>query len=154
MKAASERGVIGAWAYQARQELGLSVEQVAEAMAGRSNPVSPATIRGIESGSKQPGARLLRVLSQVLDSAPPGATKEPGLSEDVTGLVTAMTAALLAQTQALSDLRADLAETRQDADEQREAMTRMLARLEAQLAELAPPGDTAAAAVAPGTERR
>lgn len=73
VKTPSERGAIGAWAFQARQELGLSVEQVADAMAARGQTVSPATLRGVEGGSKKPGARLLRTLQQVLDSAPPTA---------------------------------------------------------------------------------
>lgn len=74
MKTPSERGVIGAWAYQARQEAGLSVEQVAEAIGARGTAVSPATIRGIESGAKKPGAMLLRMLGTALGSTPPGVT--------------------------------------------------------------------------------
>lgn len=79
MKTPSQRGVTGAWAYQARQEAGLSVEQVAEAMAAKGHAVSPATIRGIESGSKKPGARMLRVLSSVLEAQPP---EEPAPASD------------------------------------------------------------------------
>lgn len=72
MKTPEERGPIGAWAYRARGEAGLSVEQVADRLAAKGEAVHPATIRGIEGGTKRPGARLLRLLGEVLESAPPG----------------------------------------------------------------------------------
>lgn len=97
VKTPSERGVTGAWAYQARQELGLSVEQVADAMALRGQAVSAATIRGIESGAKKPGARLLRVLSQVLESSAPGVASASELSLEERAVVAAERSAAAAE---------------------------------------------------------
>jgi transcriptional regulator with XRE-family HTH domain len=97
MKADSERGVTGAWAYNARQEADLSVEEVVVALGKAGQAVSPATIRGIESGSKKPGARLLRKLGDVLGSEPPG----HGVAADAPDLATA----LQALTQELAAMR-------------------------------------------------
>lgn len=139
VKTPSERGVIGAWAFQARQELGLSVEQVAERVGGLGQAVSPATIRGIESGNKPPGRRLLRLLARALESVPPGATQEPGPPTDATRLFDALTRALEAQARYLTqieDLRAELAQGLEDAQRQREAQAQLLGRLSAELGDL------------------
>lgn len=71
MKSAAERGSIGAWAYEARADADLSVEEVAERLARAGQPVRPATIRGIEGGSKQPSMRLLRAMAKVYGTTPP-----------------------------------------------------------------------------------
>jgi transcriptional regulator with XRE-family HTH domain len=113
VKAPSERGVIGAWAYQARRELDLSVEQVADALAARGHSVSPATLRGIESGSKKPGARLLRVLGEALDSAPPGqapTADEPSLAAAIV-MLTQELAAMREERRALAERVGDLEAT-------------------------------------------
>ncbi len=76
VKTLEQRGVIGAWAYLARREADLSVEQVVAALGEQDVLVSPATIRGVESGAKKPSARLLRQLGTVLGSTPPGQTEQ------------------------------------------------------------------------------
>lgn len=102
VKALSERGVIGAWAYQARADAELSVEQVAEAVGKRGQAVGTATIRGIEGGTKKPGARLLRLLGEVLDSTPPGSTAAASSLEERAVI------AAEAQAKAIADLVAEL----------------------------------------------
>jgi transcriptional regulator with XRE-family HTH domain len=77
MKTPAERGTIGAWAYQARDDAGLSVPQVLEQLTARGAAVTDSTIRGIEGGSKKPGRRLLRELAATYGSVPPGAPDEP-----------------------------------------------------------------------------
>lgn len=127
----------------------------------RAVDVSASWIRHLETGRIQkPGVdKLQRIAAQLgMDLSPLLAMtdqlgalqvvkEEPGPS-DVTGLVAAMTSALLAQTQALMDLRADLIAAHEDAAREREAMTRMLARLEARLAESLPLADRGATDVA------
>lgn len=128
----------------------------------RAVDVSASWIRHLETGRIQkPGVdKLQRIAAQLgMDLSPLLAMtdqlgalqvvkEEPGPSPDVTGLVGAMTSALLAQTQALMDLRADLIAAHEDAAREREAMTRMLARLEARLAESLPLADRGATDVA------
>jgi hypothetical protein len=74
VKSADERGPIGAWAYEARVEHDLSVEQVIEALPTRYHP---ATLRKVESGSAKPGRRMLRELALLYGSEPPGASASP-----------------------------------------------------------------------------
>lgn len=84
MKTAAERGPVGAWAYDARQDADLSVEEVAERLTRIGQPVTAATLRGVESGSKKPSRRLLRAMGQVYGrpapneeaAAPEGTTVE------------------------------------------------------------------------------
>src|SRR3990167_10256999 len=72
MKRPEERGPVGAWAYRTRQEADLTVEQVVERLAVHGYAVKASTLRGIEGGSKKPGARLLRLIAEVYGSEPPG----------------------------------------------------------------------------------
>jgi hypothetical protein len=67
-------------------------------VTARGQAVSPATIRGIESGGKKPGARLLRLLGLVLESVPPGAAEPQPVEGD------ALIAALTRQTEAIDRL--------------------------------------------------
>lgn len=101
VKSPSERGVIGAWAYQARTEADLSVEQVAERIGARGQAVSAATIRGIESGAKKPGARLLRLMGQVLESTPPGSVAPVMDGDPVAAAIDRQTEAIKVQTAAI-----------------------------------------------------
>lgn len=94
VKTPEQRGVIGAWAYQARQEADLSVEQVAAAITDMGQSVSTATIRGIESGSKKPGAKLLRSLGKVLASTPPDAAAIRSDESDLAAAIRELTAEL------------------------------------------------------------
>lgn len=71
MKTPAERGAIGAWAYAARQHSELSVEEVTERLRLRGVSVHPATLRGIEGGTKKPGRALLTGLSDIYGMAPP-----------------------------------------------------------------------------------
>jgi hypothetical protein len=66
-KSNAEVGVFGVWAYDTRDALALSVEQVTGDKGGRTgllpNTYSPATLRKIEGGStKRPGRRMWREL--------------------------------------------------------------------------------------------
>ncbi len=54
-----ERKPLGAWAYNTRDMLGLSVEQV---VADLPSTPHPATLRKIEGGKSKPGRALLREL--------------------------------------------------------------------------------------------
>lgn len=72
MKSPAERGRIGAWAYEARADADLSVDEVVERLSRKGQPVAAATIRGIEGGSKQPSRRLLRALAGVYGRPVPG----------------------------------------------------------------------------------
>lgn len=72
MKSPQERGPIGAWAFEARATAGMSVPEVLAALAARDHRVRDATIRGIESGAKRPGRRLLALLAEIYSSDPPG----------------------------------------------------------------------------------
>jgi transcriptional regulator with XRE-family HTH domain len=92
VKTPAERGTTGAWAYQARDESGLSVEQVIDQLQARGTTVTASTIRGVEGGSKKPGRRLLRELAAVYGSAPPGAAEEP--DEDLLAVISRQAAAI------------------------------------------------------------
>jgi hypothetical protein len=98
---------------------------------------------------KEPNEEQAKALAAII-GWPPEAAPEPTTATETVdptaALITAMTGALLAQTQALTELRADLVEARDAAKSEREAMTKMLARLEARLAELPLPGGTGSAA--------
>lgn len=60
VKTPEERGPLGAWAYDTRDRLDLSVEQVAVALP---KPVNPATIRKAEADSKDMSRPLWRQLT-------------------------------------------------------------------------------------------
>jgi transcriptional regulator with XRE-family HTH domain len=71
VKTPEERGVIGAWAYAARRTAEMTVEDVADLLRARGHAVHPATLRGIEGGTKKPGRALLRGLSEIYEVDPP-----------------------------------------------------------------------------------
>lgn len=150
----ADRPLVAQWLIHARETQGWSATAfLAELQAATGAAPNYSTYALWESGSSTPRESSLAPVVRFWSDRGvdgPSATKEPGPSGDVTGLVIAMTAALLAQTQALTDLRADLAQVREDATSEREAMTRMLARLEARLSELVPLGDTGARAAGRG----
>lgn len=108
MKSPAERGPTGAWAYEARADADLSVEAVVERLARVGVPVTAATLRGIEGGSKQPSRRLLRALADVYGRPVPGDKSEGAAGE------TTMPAALASLASAVSDLAAELRESRRE----------------------------------------
>lgn len=71
VKSPQERGTIGAWAYAARQVAELTVEDVVERLRDRGHAIHPATLRGIEGGTKKPGRALLRGLADIYGVPPP-----------------------------------------------------------------------------------
>jgi len=77
VKSPAERGVIGAWATDARAEADLSVPEVVAALAARGYRVTEPTIRGVEGGSKRPSRRLIRMLAEVYDKPAPGEPEVP-----------------------------------------------------------------------------
>jgi hypothetical protein len=89
MKTPAERGPIGAWAVEARDEADLSVPQVVERLAAKGYVVRESTIRGIEGGSKKPGRRLLRLLGDIYERKAPG---EPAVTPPETTLADALAA--------------------------------------------------------------
>jgi transcriptional regulator with XRE-family HTH domain len=116
VKTPEQRGPIGAWAYEARDAAGISPEQVVERLGLAGIEVRPSTIRGIESGNKQPGRQLLRALAGVYGSKPPATTGDPEPSADLFSAITALVAALdadreerLALTRAIAALAQSLA---------------------------------------------
>jgi transcriptional regulator with XRE-family HTH domain len=112
MKTPSQRGAIGAWAYEARANADCSVEEVVERLTRAGQPVSAATIRGIEAGNKQPSRRLLHGLAKVYGVPAPGNTESPGAS-DGPGL-SDLVAVIRAQTEAITDLVEELRASRQE----------------------------------------
>jgi transcriptional regulator with XRE-family HTH domain len=86
MKTPAERGPIGAWAYTARTAVELTVEEVADQLRARGHAVHPATLRGIEGGTKKPGRALLAGLSEIYGVHPPR-REEPAPLEGVPELV-------------------------------------------------------------------
>ena len=116
MKTPEQRGPIGAWAYEARDAASLSPEQVVERLALAGIEVRSSTIRGIESGNKQPGRQLLRALAGVYGSKPPTTTGDPEPPADLAAAINALVAALdadreerLALTRAIAALAESLA---------------------------------------------
>jgi transcriptional regulator with XRE-family HTH domain len=98
MKSPAERGPIGAWAQEARDDAGLSVSEVVARLAARGHATTDSTIRGIEGGSKRPGRRLLRLLGEIYGRSIPGEALPP--AEPTAALI----AALQAQTDAITAL--------------------------------------------------
>lgn len=96
VKTPEERGAIGAWAYEARDRLGLSVEQVIERLPTRYHP---ATLRKVEGGSAKAGRRMLRELADLYVSvgrearvavlAPPGQKETDPSTKGEAGLIAA-----------------------------------------------------------------
>jgi hypothetical protein len=134
IKSPDERGRVGAWAYTARMDADLSGDQVVEQLARRGVRVHPATIRGIEGGTKSASRRLIRELASIYKVDPP--TEAPPISEgggDAATLLAAFRDALLEQTRALAEVRLELREARRTAEEERGVIAEILARLEARL---------------------
>lgn len=125
--------MFGAWAYQARAEAALSPEGVVERLRTRGYAVTASTIRGVEGGSKKPGARLARMLAELYGSRPPGADDEPAPEA---GLI----AALEEQTRMI---RALVEELRLARERENDAATAILRAAEA-LGSLAMPREAAA----------
>lgn len=113
VKSPEERGPIGAWAYEARVERELSVEQVIEALPTRYHP---ATLRKVESGSAQPGRRMLRELAAYYGGEPPGVPLESPTAPDK------LVEAIQAQTAAIRELVAELRLSRAEDLVSREAL--------------------------------
>ena len=114
MKSPAERGPVGAWAYEARTDADLSVEEVVARLERTGNGVSAATIRGVEGGSKKPSRRLLRALAKVYGLPAPGdmATTGDGGDTAVPGLADLIgsISALVEEIRATRRERADLEE--------------------------------------------
>lgn len=109
-KAIADKTPLAAWATLARDEAGMSVEEVVDALAALGHSVTAATIRGIEGGSKGASARLRKLLAQVYGVTSPTTALDATESVD-TGMA-ALIAALAAQTAAMADLVNELREAR------------------------------------------
>ena len=132
MKTPAERGRTGAWAYEARQDADLSVEQVQERLARAGHVVTTATLRGVESGSKQPSRRLLRALAAVYKKPVPGDTDEPPADQsDLAAAIRENTDMLRKVLEALTarlpepppEVLRDLADAERDLDAERRRTT-------------------------------
>lgn len=95
---------MGAWAYEARADADLSVEEVVERLTRAGQPVTAATIRGIEGGSKKPSRRLLRALAAVYGRPVPGESTVGADKVDTTSVPAALIRALEDQTAAINRL--------------------------------------------------
>lgn len=88
----------------------------------------------------EPNERQAAVLTRLYGAPDPALQphdmEKPGPSDDVTGLVVAMTTALLAQAQALTDIRLLLASAAGDAARERAETAELIGRLSVQLDEL------------------
>jgi transcriptional regulator with XRE-family HTH domain len=120
VKTPAERGPIGAWAYEARADADLSVEQVAERLTRAGQPVTASTLRGIEGGSKKPSGRLLRAMAKVYDKPVPGEEVNP--AADLCALV----ARLDTQSAVILELIQELRLARVERDKAQEMMMRAL----------------------------
>lgn len=105
-KSIDQKPPLAAWATLSRDEAGMSVEEVVEALAVRGHTVRAATIRGIEGGSKRASARLARLMADVYGVQPPATHAATPAPADQDELV----AALRDQTAAISSLVEVLAE--------------------------------------------
>jgi hypothetical protein len=108
-KTNAEVGPLGVWAYDSRDLLGLSVEQVIERLPTKYNP---ATLRKVEGGSAKPGRRMWRELQALyrqeaeaagvtITPQPPSVPDEPLSEPD-------LVIAIRAQTEAISELAAQV----------------------------------------------
>jgi transcriptional regulator with XRE-family HTH domain len=103
-KPIEQKPPLAAWATRARDEAGMSVEEVVEALESRGHRVRAATIRGIEGGSKGASVRLRRLLAEVYGVRPFLAETAPDPSTDQTALLEAidrLALAVKAQTEAI-----------------------------------------------------
>lgn len=107
-KSDAERGPFGAWAYNTRTALDLSVEAVIAALP---TTYHPATLRKAEGGTVPPGTRMWRELGNLylkraeerhvpIDPQPRMGPEPAGATESTDALV----AALTAQTEAINAL--------------------------------------------------
>lgn len=104
-KPIEDKSPLAAWATLARDEAGMSVEEVVAALGERGHSVQAATIRGIEGGSKGASARLRRLMAEVYGTKPPGvALERPETPDALVQALLAQTAAIAAQTVAISEL--------------------------------------------------
>lgn len=122
-KTDAERGPLGAWAYNAMVDLGLSDEQIAARVEA-----SSATVRKIAGGSERhPSARLLRAMHRYFMEVGAAATppipidRPPGLEPDdnmagaagdTLTVPASLLTALAAQTAAISELVGELRSAR------------------------------------------
>lgn len=117
-KPIEQKTPLAAWATLARDEAGMSVEEVVAALAERGHAVQAATIRGIEGGSKGASVRLKRLLADVYGTQPPGesAPVPTGDFGAIERAITAQTAAIVeairARDQAFEQLLRELASYR------------------------------------------
>jgi len=109
-KPIEDKTPLAAWATLSRDEAQMSVEEVVDALAARGHAVNPATIRGIEGGSKGASAKLRRLLAEVYGTTVPG-QKETGPATGEAGaliaVLTRVAEAMEAQTQAIENQRGD-----------------------------------------------
>lgn len=114
VKTPEERGPLGAWAYETRDQLGLSVEQVVYALPKRPNP---ATLRKAESNSSDMSRPLWRALVayyQRMARERGVPIDPPPLFGDERAPTGDLAAALARQTAAIEALVAELREARLD----------------------------------------
>ena len=109
-KPIEDKPPLAAWATLAREEAGMSVEEVVDALAERGHAVKAATIRGLEGGSKGASVRLRRLMADVYGTKPPGVALERPTAPD------ALVQALHEQTAAITALVGEMQKARQEID--------------------------------------
>jgi hypothetical protein len=104
-KPIEQKPPLAAWATVARDEAGMSVEEVVDALQARGHAVTAATLRGIEGGSKGASVRLRRLLSAIYDKPVPGDAPLVPAGQDAVALaIDRQTAATDRQTEVLREL--------------------------------------------------
>ncbi len=108
MKTPEERGTIGAWAFEERARLGLSVEEIAHRLSEAGVRIGASYLRTIEAGLEQPSHRVLRGLEQLYGSTSESTVKSVDVSGPFAAAIDRQTAAIEAQTAVFSALVGEL----------------------------------------------
>ena len=107
MKREVDRGLVGSWARRARIDAGYtSAERAAAAAHRRGVEISPAYLRGVESGAHRPSRELVAELAGLYGVSPPSEDEESDrwLAEIRTAVGQAMDARLSREEQLLARL--------------------------------------------------
>jgi transcriptional regulator with XRE-family HTH domain len=123
VKSDLERGAFGAWAFHSRDQLDVSVEEVAERLG-----YHPASLRKVESGSAEPSRRIVRELPALYRTiaVEKGVALSPAPAEEAPTQAT--DAGLLA---VLSEIRDELRLSRLVSERSAEVLAELLGTLAA-----------------------
>jgi transcriptional regulator with XRE-family HTH domain len=122
VKSDLERGAFGAWAFHSRDQLDVSVEEVAERLG-----YHPASLRKVESGSAEPSRRIVRELPALYRTiaVEKGVALSPAPAEEAPNAVSSDLA------QILSEIRDELRLSRLVSERSAEVLAELLGTLAA-----------------------